>query len=72
MLFMLHITSPDLPSHDHASLASVWSVRLQVSQLLIVEGSSSLLADELDGIEGGHALFDQRDRHEHRCPVICY
>lgn len=42
----------------------LWSVFFQVGQLLAVDGSSSLLSDELDGILILHPTLDQGQRDE--------
>lgn len=53
--------------------AHLWTIFLQVEQLLAVERSSTLLSDELDSIFIFHTTFDQGECHQNRSsPQPCH
>lgn len=53
--------------------AHLWTIFLQVDQLLAVERSSALLSNELDSIFILHPTFNQRECHQNRSsPQPCY
>lgn len=68
-----HDGSDDASDSHDAALALVAASRLvplQILELAQIDGSATVLADMLHGIDGVQTKLNERNGHEHRCTVM--